>query len=361
MTGAGRTDAPGSRRRQPIWAAWTAALALLLVAVVVGVLVGPMGIGVDSVLRELASRIPGLGDLAVLDERRAAIVTEIRLPRVLLTLIVGAVLATAGGAYQGVFHNDLADPYLLGVAGGAGLGVTLALTAFDASGNVVPIAALVGALAAAGATYLLADTGVTGAGVATSRATLILTGVVVAALAGALQTFVLQRHHEAIRDVYAWLLGRFNTATWADVRLIAPYALVAIAGLVALGGRIDVMGVGDVEAAALGVDPRRTRLLAIALASLGTAAAVAVSGLIGFVGVIVPHGVRLVAGPRYRRVLPLSVLAGAAFMCLADVAARSVLSPAEIPVGVVTALVGAPAFLVAMRYTRRSPHRTVGV
>lgn len=351
----------GGGYRRSVWVAWVAAGGLLVAAVAVAVLVGPMGIAVGDVLRELVSRVPGAGDLSVLDARRAAIVTEIRLPRVLLTLIVGAVLATAGGAYQGVFHNDLADPYLLGVAGGAGLGVTLALTAFDASGSVIPLAALVGALAAAGATYVLADTGPGSTGPGSARATLILTGVVVAALAGALQTFVLQRHHEAIRDVYAWLLGRFNTATWADVRLIGPYALVAVGGLVVLAGRIDVMGVGDVEAAALGVDPRRTRLLVIALASLGTAAAVAVSGLIGFVGVIVPHGVRLVAGPRYRRVLPLTVIAGAAFMCLADVTARSVLAPAEIPVGVVTALAGAPAFLVAMRCSQRSPDRTVGV
>ena len=197
-----------------------------------------------------------------------------------------------------MFHNDLADPYLLGVASGAGLGVTLALTAFDASGSVSARRAP-SALAAAGATYVLADTG-PGAPDRARRATLILTGVVVAALAGALQTFVLQRHHEAIRDVYAWLLGRFNTATWADVRLIGPCALVAVGGLVVLAGRIDVM-VSATSRPPLGVDPRRTRLLVIALASLGTAAAVAVSRLIGFVGVIVPHGVRLVAGPRYRR------------------------------------------------------------
>lgn len=325
-------------------------LAVGVVAVaLIALAVGPAGLSPWRVALELVDRIPGIGIDSGLDARAAAIVTELRLPRVVLTLLVGAVLAVAGGAYQGVFHNDLADPYLLGVASGAGLGVTLALTLSDLPGSAVPLAAFAGAIAATACTYGLGETRQPGS----DRATLLLAGVVVAALASALQTFLLQRHNEAIRDVYAWLLGRFNTTTWSDVALLAPYAAVSIGGLLLLSPRIDVMTVGDTEAATLGVDPHRTRLIAIALASLGTAAAVAVSGLIGFVGVVVPHAVRLVVGPQYRHLLPAAVAAGAAFLCLADLLARTVLSPAEIPVGVVTAVAGAPVFLIAMRTTSR--------
>lgn len=281
-----------------------------------------------------------------------AILVDIRLPRVVTTILVGSALATAGGAYQGVFRNDLADPYLLGIAAGAGLGVTIATIA-GATLGWTPVAAFAGAIGAAAATCVLGgDRAVHG----NSRATLILAGVAIAALAGAVQTFLLQRDDEAIRDVYAWLLGRFNTAGWDDAAMLTPYAAIAVGGLLALAHRLDVMAVGDTEAAALGIDARRTRLAVVALASLGTAAAVAVSGLIGFVGIVVPHAVRLVAGPVYRRILPLAAVFGGAFLCLADLAARTVLSPAEIPVGVVTAIVGAPFFLAVMRRSR-----TVGV
>jgi iron complex transport system permease protein len=153
--------------------------------------------------------------------------------------------------------------------------------------------------------------------------------------------------------VYAWLLGRFNVAGWQQVRLLAPIAGVSIGVIVAAGRPLDVLGLGDDEAAALGIDPTRVRRRVIAAATLGTAAAVAVSGLIGFVGIIVPHALRLLTGPSYRRILPLSAICGAGFLCLADLVARSALAPAEIPIGVVTALVGAPSFLLILRTRRR--------
>lgn len=327
----------------------TAAIALIAVSI------GPVGIAPGRALLELVDRIPGVGVTSGLSGRHAAILVDIRLPRVVTTILVGSVLATAGGAYQGVFRNDLADPYLLGIAAGAGLGVTIATIA-GATLGWTPVAAFSGAISAAAATYLLGGNRSRHGGHGNSRATLILAGVAVAALAGAVQTFLLQRDDEAIRDVYAWLLGRFNTAGWDDAGLLAPYAVLSVGGLLLLAHRLDVMAVGDVEAAALGVDARRTRLAVVAIASLGTAAAVAVSGLIGFVGIVVPHAVRLVAGPVYRRILPLAAVLGGAFLCIADLAARTVLSPAEIPVGVVTAIVGAPFFLAVMRRSR-----TVGV
>jgi iron complex transport system permease protein len=185
-----------------------------------------------------------------------------------------------------------------------------------------------------------------------SNASLILAGVAVAALFTAVQTFLLQRDEEAVRDVYAWLLGRFNVASWREVGLFLPYAVVSLAVLLVLARRLDVMAVGDEEAEALGLQPRRIRLAVVLAASLGTAAAVAVSGLIGFVGIIVPHAVRMLGGPSYRRILPLTAVLGGGFLCLADLVARTVLAPAEVPIGVITAVVGAPFFLVVLRTSR---------
>jgi len=177
----------------------------------------------------------------------------------------------------------------------------------------------------------------------------VLAGVAVTSLATAIQAFVLQRHHDVIQVVYSWILGRFNGATWGDVRLVLPYLVGSGAILVAHRRHLDVLRVGDDEAAALGTDVRRVRLIVVVAATLGTAAAVSVSGLIGFVGIVVPHAVRLVAGASYRRLLPLAILFGATFMVLADLVGRVVQAPAETPIGVVTAFIGAPFFIVVLR------------
>lgn len=321
------------------------------VAIVVACSFGAAGVGPADALRVLLDRIPGIDVGHDASPTVAAIVVDVRLPRVLLAAIVGAVLATAGGAYQATFRNPLADPYLLGVAAGAGLGVTLALTddktglgslGFDVTGF-----AFVGAILAVGLVYLLG----TSAG-GRSGASLILAGVVVSALFSALQALLLQRDDEAVRDVYAWLLGRFNTAGWSEVRNLAPVALATIAVLVGCSRRLDLLALGDDEAKSLGVDPGRLRLVVIVIATLATAAAVAVSGLIGFVGIVVPHAIRLRVGSSYRRVLPLAALGGAAFLCLADLGARTLLAPAEVPIGVLTAVAGAPFFLLLLRTSR---------
>jgi iron complex transport system permease protein len=344
------------RRAHPARLPWpwlAAALALTLVALAVAVTFGPAGVAPGAVARTLLDALPFVHVDDGLDGPLGAVVTQVRLPRVLLAALVGCVLASAGGAYQATFGNPLGDPYLLGVAAGAGLGVTLSLTgtgrALGTPGVLTTLAAFGGALVAAALAYALgrdADGGRT-------TAALILAGVAVAALCSALQAFLLQRDDEAVRDVYSWLLGRFNVAGWSQVRLLAPIALVSVGVIVACARRLDVLGLGDDEAAALGVDPARVRRTVIVAATLGTAAAVAVSGLIGFVGIIVPHTVRLVAGSSYRRVLPLAAIGGAGFLALADLVARSVLAPAELPIGVVTAIVGAPCFLVVLRTRRR--------
>ena len=192
-------------------------------------------------------------------------------------------------------------------------------------------------------------------GAARTTTSLILSGVAVAAFLTAIQTYVQQRESETLREVYGWILGRLTTAGWREVVLIVPYALVSTAAILLHGRLIDVLAVGDDEASSLGVRAARVRLVVVAAATLATAAAVAVSGLIGFVGIIVPHTIRLLAGSSHRLLAPLSLVAGAAFLILADLAARTVMAPAELPIGVVTAIVGAPFFALVLRGARRVP------
>jgi iron complex transport system permease protein len=325
----------------------------VLVAALLGVALGPVSLPLGSVGVELLNLLPWVRLDSGLDPREVAIVTQLRLPRVVLGLLVGAMLSLAGGCYQGVFRNPLADPYLLGVAAGAGLGATAAIALAGgtsvATGSTVPVFAFVGASIAVLLTYAL---GVAGGRDRTS-ATLILAGVAVSAFLSAAQTYLLQRNVDTIREVYSWLLGRLATNGWHEVQLLLPYAVVSIVVVLALRRELDVLTVGDTEAAGLGLHPQRSRIILLAAASLGTAAAVSVSGLIGFVGIIVPHAVRLLAGPSYRSILPLSLLFGAAFLALADLAARTVVSPGELPIGVVTAFFGAPFFILVLRTSRR--------
>jgi iron complex transport system permease protein len=193
------------------------------------------------------------------------------------------------------------------------------------------------------------------AGGGRTTATLVLAGVAVTSFLTAVQTYVQQREAETLREVYGWILGRLTTAGWNDVVLILPYVAVSSAVIVAHRRLLDVLAVGDDEAGSLGVRAARVRLVVVAAASLGTAAAVAVSGLIAFVGIIVPHTIRLLAGSSYRLVVPLCLLLGAAFLILADLVARTVMAPAELPIGVITAFFGAPFFAVVLRTSRRTP------
>lgn len=323
--------------------------AVLVAALLAGLTLGPAGIPAQAVLADLASRAPLVDIGTPLERLDATVLWELRAPRVALGALVGAMLALAGGSYQAVFHNPLADPYLLGVAAGAGLGATVAIAYAGAGGGLLPVAAFVGAVVAVTLAYGLGRS----AGLA-SKATLILAGVAVAAFLTAIQTFVLQQNAESVRAVYAWLLGRLSSSGWGEVLVILPYLVVGGATVLAHRRVLDVLRVGDEEAASLGVSVARVRLVVVVAATLGTAAAVAVSGLIGFVGIVVPHAVRLLAGSSFQVVLPLSALFGAAFLVVADLVARTALSPAEVPIGVVTACVGAPFFAVVLRTTRAS-------
>ncbi len=340
----GRVDALRVARLRLVWL--VAGLAAVVAAAIAGLVIGPVALAPSDVVRQLA------GLSTDLDAREVAIVEQIRLPRVVLGLLVGATLSLCGASYQGVFRNPLADPYLLGAAAGAGLGVTIVIVGTaegTATPGIAPIAAFAGALSAVAVTYALGRS----AGGRPSTASLILAGVAVTSFFTAMQTYVQQRNQDTIRQVYTWILGRLSTAGWEEVRLLLPYAVVTWIVLLAHRRVLDVLAVGDDEAGSLGINPARSRLVVIVAASLGTAAAVSVSGLIAFVGIIVPHTVRLLAGSSHRVVLPLSILFGGAFMCLADLLARTLSSPAEIPIGVVTAFFGAPFFVLVLRTSRR--------
>jgi iron complex transport system permease protein len=349
---ADRLRAREARALPGITLPWTlAAVAFVLVAVLAGLAVGPVGLGVGAVARELLSHVPLLGVESPLTDTEDAILWELRAPRVVLGILVGAMLAAGGAAYQGVFRNPLADPYLLGAAAGAGLGATLVIAYDVGSGagrDLRPVAAFAGATLGVTAAYLLGRS----VGGGRSTATLILAGVTVAAFLTAVQTFVQQHRSDTVQEVYAWILGQLETSGWRDVAIALPYVLVSTVLLLWHRRLLDVLAVGDDEAASLGVPVARVRLLVVAAATLGTAAAVALSGLIGFVGIIVPHAIRLLAGTSYRIVLPLSLAFGAGFLVLADLLARTVISPAELPIGVVTAFFGAPFFAVVLRTTR---------
>ncbi len=326
------------------------ALVFAVCGALVGLLIGPVHIGVEAVARSAASHLPFLHIRSNLSATDSAILWQLRAPRVALGALVGGMLALAGGSYQGVFRNPLVDPYLLGVAAGAGLGATLAIAYGGVaveSYDLLPIAAFVGAGVGVALAYALGSAG--GRGTPT---TLVLAGVTVVVFLTAIQTFVQQQHTQSLQEVYSWILGRLDTAGWHDVALVAPYAGVSSTVLLAHRRLLDVLAVGDDEAATLGVDVRRVRLVVVVFATVGTAAAVAVSGLIGFVGIIVPHAIRLAIGTSYRIVLPLSLLVGGGFLVLADVLARTVVSAAELPIGVVTAFFGAPFFAVVLRTSR---------
>jgi iron complex transport system permease protein len=301
----------------------------LVASLVVGLAVGPthIGFGVDH-----------------------AILWQLRAPEVALAALVGGMLAIAGASYQGVFRNPLCDPYLLGVAGGAGLGATLAIIYASTAGTTwaVPLAAFAGAIAAVIVTYALGRS----VGAKYMTGALVLAGVTMATFTAAVQTFIQQRHPDQLQNIYSWLLGGFSTATWHDVEVCAPYIVVSSLVLFLHRRVLDVLSLGDDEAASLGINVARARLTIVVAATLGTAAAVSVGGLIAFVGIIVPHMIRLLVSTSYRAVIPLSLFAGAGFLVLADVAARTLFAPAVEPIGVITAFLGAPFFAVVLRSSR---------
>lgn len=325
---------------------------LLVTSMVMAIGFGRVPISTADQLAIIIDRLGG--HPAAIDPRLASILLDIRLPRVLLAAVTGAALATAGAALQGLFRNPLADPYLVGISSGASVGAILAMTialppALYAAG-VVQLAAFVGAIVAVGVALLLAR-----AGGRTSVPSLLLAGVAVAAIGGAASSYLLFSRGDRLFAAYAWLLGSFNVADWPLLDRIAIPVVAGTIGLIALGPSLDLLQLDDDAATALGLRTERTKLAVVACASLITGAAVSAAGLIAFVGLVAPHVVRMLVGSAHRPLLLLSAVGGAAFMVLADLAARIVLPEGDLPVGVVTAAVGGPFFLALLWSKRGLP------
>ena len=280
------------------------------------------------------------------DAEASIIVREVRVPRVLLAFLVGGSLAVCGAALQAMIRNPLAEPYLLGLSGGAGLGAVLALASRAAGPWAVPLAAFVGALAAVGLVYRLSLV----AGRRLDPRVLLLSGVVVGAFAGALMSaIIVLSDAPTVRNAFLWLLGGFGAASWQALAVFAAYAALPLAVIGLSARSLDLVALGEEPAHHLGADVERTRRLVYLCTALLTAASVAVCGIIGFVGLVVPHAVRTVARPLHATLLPLVFVGGGSFLVLSDVVSRIVVRPLELPVGVVTALVGVPVFALLLR------------
>jgi iron complex transport system permease protein len=324
------------------WQITASAAAALLIACLLGVGFGPVNLNFGSIIKTLLGLPNGL------ENEDRTLLLELRLPRVVLGALVGAALATSGAVYQSVFRNPLADPYLLGVASGAGLGATIAIT--NGGGDLhalLPIFAFLGGVLAVGATFLVAGR------LFADPSTLLLAGIAVGSFATAFQTYLQQRNSAALRPVYSWILGELTVANWDVVKWAGFYILIALAVLIRISKVLDALMLSDEEAYSLGVSPQKIRLIAVAAATLATATAVSASGLIGFVGIVVPHLVRGLTKRATNRSLLSIAFVGAAFLVIADLGARTLLSPAELPIGVITAFVGAPFFLFVLRARNR--------
>ena len=283
------------------------------------------------------------------------IIFQIRLPRVIGGVLVGAALATAGALFQGLLRNPMADPYIIGTSAGAALGATIAMMlpvnlAFLGFG-LVPAAAFCGALATVILVYNLARVGSK-----TPIVSMLLAGFVVSSLLAAIMALLISMSDRlglSLHSVYSFLMGHISVTSWWQIAVIAPLVIGGIIGARFFAFHLNAFSLGEEGAAYLGIEVERDKILILALGSMLTAAAVSISGLVGFVGLVVPHAVRLSLGPDHRILLPASALAGGIFVVMADLLARTLLSPVEIPVGVVTAIIGAPFFIYLLRRTRR--------
>ncbi len=321
------------------------ALGLLAAAIVASVAFGSVSLPLSAIVAALASKLfpwLGIGGSTPTDE---AIVWAMRLPRALVAALAGAALATAGVQMQGLFRNPLASPDIIGTSAGGALGAVLAIASglSAVSPAYVPAFSFVGSAAALVAVYTL-----TARAGGAPIATLLLAGVAIGALCGAFTALAVSlawKRWEVAQEISFWLMGGFDSRTWLHVRLLLPCVLVGLGAALAYAPELDVMSLGDEDARALGVETRRTTWIILLAAALLTGAAVAVGGVIGFVGLIVPHAARLLVGPRHRVLAPACAIVGAAFLAGADLLARTLNRPEEIRLGIVTAIIGAPYFL----------------
>jgi iron complex transport system permease protein len=325
---------------------------ILSSALILSVAIGAVFIPPASVARFILEALSFSSDPEIWSDTMATIVLQLRLPHTILIAMAGASLAASGAGYQGLFQNPLADPYLIGVASGAGLGAVLAMSLNWPSNLLgffsIPVAAFVGASLTVIIVYRLARFGNV-----LSTTNLILAGVAVGSFASALTSFIMLRSEGEVRRAIAWLLGGSTISGWAPVIASLPYIVLSLGILITSGYALNVLQFGDEQAQQLGLPVERIKIWIILAASLATATAVSFTGVIGFVGLIVPHLVRILWGPDYRNLIPLSILAGATTLLIADLLARTLIAPQEIPIGVITALAGAPFFLWILRRSQR--------
>ncbi len=344
--------APYPRWRSRIYAI-IGLLILSALIVVLATTIGSVHIPFSTTSGILLSRLPLVDINPNWSSALQTIVMEIRLPRVILAGVVGAALAVAGATYQGLFRNPLADPYLIGVAQGAALGAVIGfLLPVDWQGlgfGIVPVFAFVGALLSVTVVYGLARVGRI-----VAVTTLILAGVALGALLAAIVSYLITTSGDRIHSIVFWLMGSFSLSQWSELKIALPAVLIGVIIIMIYARSLNLIQLGEEQAQQLGIDVEKLKVILLAAATLITAAAVSFVGIIGFVGIIIPHTVRLIWGPDYRFLLPLSVLVGGIFLILADVAARTVMAPSEIPIGVFTALCGAPFFLYLLRRRTRT-------
>lgn len=322
---------------------------LLLVTLVASLGLGAVSLTPGQVLEVLATRTPWGGSV---EKVNVTIVWDLRLARALLAALIGAGLAAAGAAFQGLFRNPLADPFIVGASGGAALGATLAITAglrwSGAGFGPVPLAAFAGAILAVFVVYLVAETGGHAPAVA-----LLLAGAALSTVLSAAVSLLMLLNDRALHEVFTWLLGGLGGRSWSHLKASTPYLLVGLSVLWLLARPLDALASGEETAQSLGLSLPHARGAIVAAASLTTAAAVAVGGIIGFVGLIAPHAARLLFGADHHRLIPASALLGALLLLLADDLARTVVAPVELPVGIVTALLGGPFFLYLLKTRQR--------
>jgi iron complex transport system permease protein len=321
---------------------------LLLFASLFSIALGAVFIPPEVITRIVASQLPWITISPTWSQPASAIVLQVRLPHTILVAITGAALAGSGAAYQGLFRNPLADPYLIGVASGAGLGAIAAM-ALRGTGDLfgfylIPVGAFAGALLTVIAVYSLAKVGRI-----VPLTTLILAGVAIGTFASALTSFIMLRSDDQIYRAISFLLGGSTMTGWKPVIAVIPYMILGMGTLVFSGHILNVLQFGEEQANQLGLPVERAKAFVIVTASLTTAVAVAFSGVIGFVGLIVPHVIRLIWGADYRRLIPLAILGGSTALLLADMLARVLMAPQTLPVGIVTALTGTPFFLWILR------------
>ncbi|MFC1951210.1 FecCD family ABC transporter permease [Chloroflexota bacterium] len=328
-------------------------LVVLLVGVtILGVSIGSTDIPFFTTGRIVLSRLPFISITQTWPDPIETAIINLRMPRVILAAISGSALSVAGASYQGLFRNPLADPYLIGVAQGAGLGAvigfSISITSRLGGLTTVSILAFFGGLLAVFIVYWLARVGRT-----LPVTTIILAGVALGAFLSSITSFLFITSGDALHGIASWLLGGFSSPTWMQVAVISAPVTVGVLVTWMYGRSLNVMQLDEQQAQQLGVNVDRTKLILLIVATLITSATVAFGGLIGFVGIIVPHAVRLIWGPDYRFLLPLSTVCGSIFLILADLLARTLLAPQEIPLGIITAFFGAPFFLYLLRTKKR--------